>query len=68
MLILEGQGLAVIEGKRRQLKAGSLLLIEKGEKHEIRNTGRRQLQGFVLYTPPAYKKSGTRLPRGKPNG
>ena len=66
MLVLEGEGVAIVEGRRRALKSGSLLLIEKGERHEIRNTGRRALRTFVMYTPPAYKKSGARLPRGKP--
>jgi mannose-6-phosphate isomerase-like protein (cupin superfamily) len=66
MLILDGVGAAIVEGKRRALKQGILLLIEKGEKHEIRNTGRRNLKTLVFYTPPAYKPSGTRLPRGRP--
>jgi len=66
MLVLDGTGTAIVGGKRRALKKGTLLLIEKGEKHEIRNTGRRQLRSFVVYTPPAYKKTGARLPRGKP--
>ena len=66
MLILDGEGAAIVEGRRRVLRAGTLVLIEKGERHEIRNTGRRNLRAFVLYTPPAYRKSGARLPRGKP--
>jgi mannose-6-phosphate isomerase-like protein (cupin superfamily) len=66
MLVLDGVGTAIVGGKRRALKKGTLLLIEKGEKHEIRNTGRRQLKSFVVYTPPAYKPSGARLPSGKP--
>ena len=66
LLVLDGEGLALVDGKRRQLRPGQLILIEKGEKHEIRNTGRRQLKTFVMYTPPAYKQSGARLSRGKP--
>jgi len=66
MLVIDGEGVAVVNGKRRPLRVGSLVLIEKGEKHEIRNSGRRLLRTFVMYTPPAYKKSGARLPRGKP--
>ena len=66
MLVIDGEGIAIVEGKRRPLKSGSLLLIEKGEKHEIRNSGTRMLRTFVMYTPPAYRKSGARLPRGKP--
>ncbi len=66
MLVLDGKGLAIVEGQRRALKPGSLVLIEKGERHEIRNVGRRELKTFVVYAPPAYRKSGARLPRGKP--
>lgn len=66
MLILEGTGVAIVDSKRRLLKLGVLLLIEKGERHEIRNTGARALRTLVIYTPPAYKKSGARLPRGRP--
>jgi len=66
MLVLDGEGVAIVNGKRRELARGTLLLIEQGEKHEIRNTGRRGLKSFVVYTPPAYKPSGARLPRGKP--
>jgi mannose-6-phosphate isomerase-like protein (cupin superfamily) len=66
MLVLDGEGLAIVDGRRRKLGSGTLLLIGKGEKHEIRNTGRRELKSFVVYTPPAYKPSGARLPRGKP--
>jgi mannose-6-phosphate isomerase-like protein (cupin superfamily) len=66
MLVVDGEGVAIVNGKRRPLRTGSLLLIQKGEKHEIRNSGRRLLRTFVMYTPPAYRKSGTRLPRGKP--
>jgi mannose-6-phosphate isomerase-like protein (cupin superfamily) len=66
MLVLDGSGVAIVEGRRRALKSGTLVLIGKGERHEIRNTGRRALRTFVMYTPPAYAKSGARLPRGKP--
>jgi len=66
MLVLEGNGVAIVNGRRRTLRNGSLILIEKGEKHEIRNVGTRLLRTFLVYTPPAYKKSGARLARGKP--
>ena len=65
MLVIEGEGVAIVEGRRRTLKQGTLVLIEKGEKHEIRNTGRRNLKTFLVYTPPAYKPSGARLPRAR---
>jgi mannose-6-phosphate isomerase-like protein (cupin superfamily) len=66
MFVLAGKGAAIVEGKRRALKAGTLLLISKGERHEIRNVGRTNLQTIVFYTPPAYRNSDARLPRGRP--
>jgi mannose-6-phosphate isomerase-like protein (cupin superfamily) len=65
LLILEGTGVAKVEGKRVPLKAGTLLLIERGEEHEVKNTGRRLLRTLNIYVPPAFRKSGARLPRGK---
>jgi mannose-6-phosphate isomerase-like protein (cupin superfamily) len=39
--------------------------IEKGEQHEIRNTGRVLLRTLNFYVPPAYRKDGGPLPRGR---
>ena len=56
----ENAQLAVKEGalRRVQLVPGSLLVIERGELHQIRNTGRRPLQTLNLYIPPAYTSEG----------
>ena len=40
LFVLSGNGEAIVGGRRHALRAGSLLLIEKKEKHEVRNTGR----------------------------
>jgi mannose-6-phosphate isomerase-like protein (cupin superfamily) len=48
-----------------RLKAGSLVLIERGDRHEIRNTGRTLLKTLNIYVPPAYTKSGEALPAGR---
>jgi mannose-6-phosphate isomerase-like protein (cupin superfamily) len=40
------------------LRAGSLVLIEHGDQHEIRNTGRRDLKTLNIYIPPAYTADG----------
>lgn len=47
--------------KRVTIKENSLLLIEKGELHQIRNTGRRPLVTLNLYVPPAYDANGEPL-------
>ncbi len=60
-----GTGLAIVNGTRARLRAGSLVLIERGDRHEIRNTGRTQLKTLNVYVPPAYTKSGEELPRGR---
>lgn len=41
-----------------QLKTGSLLVIEKGERHQIRNTGTRPFRTLNFYVPPAYNEDG----------
>ncbi|MBA8884388.1 cupin domain-containing protein [Dokdonella fugitiva] len=66
LFVLDGRGVAIVEGRRTRLKAGTLILIEKGERHEIRNTGTTHLRTLVFYTPPAYRTPDARLPRGKP--
>jgi mannose-6-phosphate isomerase-like protein (cupin superfamily) len=57
---------ARIKGARYSLKAGALLLIEHGDRHEIRNTGRTLLKTLNLYAPPAYTASGEERPAAKP--
>lgn len=65
LFVLSGRGIAVLNDRRRALKAGSLVLIEKGTTHEIRNTGRTTLKTLNVYVPPAYTAAGNELPRGR---
>jgi mannose-6-phosphate isomerase-like protein (cupin superfamily) len=65
LFVVSGSGVAVINGKRQSLKAGSLVLIERGSTHEVRNTGRTLLKTLNIYVPPAYRRDGTELPRGR---
>lgn len=44
--------------RRVELRKNSLLLIEKGELHQIRNTGRTRLRFLNFYVPPAYDSKG----------
>ena len=68
LFVVEGQGRATINGRRHALRAGSLLLIERGDRHEIRNTGEALLRTLNVYLPPAYRADGNALPPGKPGG
>ena len=65
LYVVSGTGRAVIAGRSHELAPGTLLLIECGSTHEIRNEGRRTLKTLNFYVPPAYKKSGEPLPRGR---
>src|SRR5512142_118574 len=51
LFVQSGTGTAIVEGRRHPLRAGSLLLIERGDVHEIRNTGRRPLRTLNIYVP-----------------
>ncbi|WP_407351235.1 cupin domain-containing protein [Luteimonas sp. R10] len=68
LYVVSGIGLAIVEGVRQRLGAGSLLVIERGERHEIRNTGRRALKTLNIYAPPAYDEEGEPLPAGRKRG
>jgi mannose-6-phosphate isomerase-like protein (cupin superfamily) len=65
LYVLSGTGRATVNGRRQPLKPGTLLLVERGKTHEIRNTGRTPLKTLNLYVPPAYSASGEPLPRGR---
>ena len=58
LFVVSGSGVAAVEGKRVPLKAGTLLVIEKGERHEVRNTGRTLLKTLNFYYPPAFDTEG----------
>jgi mannose-6-phosphate isomerase-like protein (cupin superfamily) len=65
LYVVEGSGIAIINGHKTKLTAGSLVLIEAGDRHEIRNTGRSLLKTVNIYVPPAYRDDETELPAGR---
>lgn len=65
LYVVSGAGEAKVEGRRLKLKPGSLLFVERKERHEIRNTGRAPLRTLNFYSPPAYRRDGNPLSRGK---
>ncbi len=66
LLVVRGTGTARINRRRVQLNAGVLLLIERGDRHEIRNDGTERLVTLNFYVPPAYDAKGKELTPGKP--
>src|SRR5678815_5936736 len=66
LFVVSGTGVANVNERRVALRAGSLLLIEHGDRHEIRNNGRGRLSTLNFYVPPGYKPNGDELPASKP--
>jgi mannose-6-phosphate isomerase-like protein (cupin superfamily) len=54
LYVIAGAGQATVNGRRVNVAAGDLLLIEAGERHEIRNTGTTPLVTVNVYAPPEY--------------
>ena len=65
LFVMAGTGVAVVEGEQIALTAGTIVLIEQGEAHEIRNTGSLPLKTINVYLPPAYDEQGDELPAVK---
>jgi len=68
LYVQSGVGIARVGDKQTRLRRGTVLLIDRGEEHEIRNTGRTPLRTLNFYTPPAYDADAEPLPRGRPRG
>jgi mannose-6-phosphate isomerase-like protein (cupin superfamily) len=62
LYVVGGHGVAIVEvdGRKRRvaLEPGRLIVIEKGERHEIRNTGDDLLRTLNFYYPPAFARDG----------
>jgi len=65
LYVVSGTGSALVNGKRYALKQGTLMLIERGDRHQVRNTGRALLRTLNFYVPPAYDKDGDELAPAK---
>ena len=65
LFVVGGEGVAIVKGEPVELREGTLLLIGRGETHEIRNTGREPLKTLNVYVPPAYTAEGDELPAGR---
>jgi mannose-6-phosphate isomerase-like protein (cupin superfamily) len=66
LYVVSGRGIAKTGKRKLQLRPGTLLFIQHGDRHEIRNNGRALLKTLNFYVPPAYTRSGDELPRAKP--
>jgi mannose-6-phosphate isomerase-like protein (cupin superfamily) len=61
LYVVSGTGQALVDKRKVAIREGSLLLIEKGEIHRVKNTGRSPLVTLNFYAPPAYAEDGEPL-------
>jgi mannose-6-phosphate isomerase-like protein (cupin superfamily) len=66
LFVVSGNGRANVNGHRYPLRQRTLLLIERGDTHQIDNTSRTEpLVTLNFYVPPAYTADGEELPAGR---
>jgi mannose-6-phosphate isomerase-like protein (cupin superfamily) len=65
LYVVSCTGLAIVNGERVELREGTLVLIQRGDNHEIRNTGSGQLRTLNFFVPPAHTEEGEELPAGR---
>lgn len=58
LFVISGSGLVRANRRRVSIRENSLVPIEKGETHQVINTGRRMLRTLNFYAPLAYTKEG----------
>jgi mannose-6-phosphate isomerase-like protein (cupin superfamily) len=58
LFVVSGSGRAKVAHRSVNLKAGSLVLIEPNEPHQITNTAKSPLVTINFYAPPAYTRKG----------
>ena len=47
-----GEGEAVLDGKPSPLRAGDILIVTPGTRHNVKNTGSEPLKIATVYAPP----------------
>ena len=52
VVVLRGEGVMDIEGKRFLVKPGDVVHINRGVRHYFRNTGKEEAASFVVFSPP----------------
>ena len=65
LYVVSGTGTAVIDEQPHSLNPGTLLVIERGEAHEIRADAEQPLSTVNFYSPAAYDDDGEPLPAGE---
>jgi mannose-6-phosphate isomerase-like protein (cupin superfamily) len=52
VVVMRGEGVIDIEGKRYAMKSGDVVHVQRGVRHFFRNTGSSPAASFVTFSPP----------------
>ncbi len=52
LFFLSGTGVAILNGEKRELQAGDVLVVAPGTEHNVLNTGDVPLKIYTIYAPP----------------
>lgn len=55
LIFVEGQGEAVLEGKRSSVGPNDLVFVKAGTRHNFVNTGEAPLRLVTIYAPPEHE-------------
>jgi len=54
LYIVEGDGLAVIDGAKEKIEEGSVVFVPAGAHHNVMNTDNEPMKLFTVYAPPQH--------------
>ncbi len=52
LVFVDGEGEAVLDGKKSRVEESSLVAVPAGTRHNFTNTGRKPLKLYTIYSPP----------------
>jgi mannose-6-phosphate isomerase-like protein (cupin superfamily) len=54
LFAVEGEGEAILDGRRKAFEKGDVVAVPAGTRHNIRNTQKKPLKLFTVYSPPQH--------------
>lgn len=54
LILVEGEGTAVLDGGRREVEKGSMVVVPAGTRHNLINSGDEPLHLYTIYAPPQH--------------
>ncbi len=55
IVVVEGSGVAVLNGQESAVEPGTLIVVPEGAEHNLINKGELEMKLYTIYTPPAHR-------------